>query len=87
MQIHKIERDATLQVSMYPADGCLFPDVDYLKVREVGLCNGLIDSLIFLDTPEEIPLRVFGRRVLIIRIAHADFQRDIGGDDLRVIAD
>jgi hypothetical protein len=87
VQIHEIERDATLQVAMYPAYGCLFSDVDYLKVREVRLCNGLIYGLIFLNTPEEIPLRVFGRHVLIIWITHADFQRDIGGDDVRVIAD
>ena len=87
VQIHEIERDATLQVTMYPANGCLLPDVDYLKVREVRLCNGLINGLIFLDTPEEIPLRIFRRHVLVIWITHADFQRDIGSDNVRVIAD
>ncbi len=45
---------------MYSTDGCVLPNVGYLKVREVGLGDGFIDGLILLDSAEEIPLRVFG---------------------------
>jgi hypothetical protein len=87
VQIHEVERDATLQVSVYAADGDLIPNVDYPEVREVGLADRLVNGFVLLDAPEEIPLRVFGRRVLVVGVTHANFQRDVGSDDRRVVTD
>ena len=51
------------------------------------LCDRLVNSLILLNAPEEVPLGSFRRHVLVIGIAHANFQRDVGSDDRRVVAD
>jgi len=89
MQIHEVERDAALQVSVYAADGDLIPDVFYFEVREVRLRvrDRLVNGFVLLDAPEEVPLRVFARRVLVVGVTHTNFQRDVGSDDSRVVAD
>jgi hypothetical protein len=76
-----------LQVSVYAADGDLVPDVDYFEVREVGLGDCLIYGFVLLDASEEVALGGFGRRVFVVGVTHADFQRDVGSDHGRVIAD
>ena len=87
VQVHEIKRDATLQVPVYAADGDLVPNVDYFEVREIRLCDCLVNSFILLDAPEKVPLCVFGRRVLVVRVTHTDFQRNVGSDGSRVITD
>jgi len=87
MQIHEVERDATLQVSVYAADGDLVPDVGDSEVGEVGLRDRLVDGFVLFDAPQKVSLRVFGGRVLVIRVAHANFQRDVRSDDSRVVAE
>lgn len=86
VQIHEVEGDATLQVSVYAANGDLIPDVSYFEVREVWLSDRLVNRFVLFDTSEEVPLRVFRGRVLVVGVAHAYFQRNIGGDDGRIIA-
>ena len=51
VQIHEVERDATLQVSVYAADGDLVPDVGDSEVREMGLRDRLVNGFVFLDAP------------------------------------
>ena len=51
MQIHEVERDATLQVSVYAADGDLVPDAGDSEVGEVGLRDRLVDGFVLLDAP------------------------------------
>ena len=72
---------------MYAADGDLIPDIDYLEVREVGFRDCFVNGFVLLDAPKEVPLCVFARRVLVVRITHANFQCNIGGDGSRVVAD
>jgi len=72
---------------VYAADGDLVPDVDYFEVREVGLGDRLVYGFVLLDAPEEVTLGVFGRHVFVVGVTHANFQRDVGSDDGRVIAE
>jgi len=51
VQIHEVECDATLQVSVYAADGDLIPDVGDSEVREVGLRDRLVNGFVLLDAP------------------------------------
>ena len=51
------------------------------------LCDRLVHSFVLLDAPEEVPLCVFARCVLVVRVAHTDFQRNVGSDGGRVITD
>lgn len=51
------------------------------------LCDCLVYSFVLLDTPEEVPLCVFARRILVVGVTHTDFQRNISSDGSWVIAD
>jgi hypothetical protein len=87
VQIHQVERDTTLQVSVYATNSYLVPDVDYFEVREVRFHDWFVNGLILFDAPEEVPFRILRGHVLVIRVTHANFERDIGSDDRRVVAD
>lgn len=84
MQVHEIESDTTLQISMDVRDGHSLPDVGDLQITESGfvlVLDSLVDLLILFDTTEEVLLRLFSGHVGIVGIAGRDLERDVGCDD------
>lgn len=59
MQVHQVERDATLKVTLDPVDRNLLADVQDLAVADAWLGQSLIDALVLLDTLAEIAFGFF----------------------------
>ena len=87
MQIHKIERDPTLQIPFYPIDRHLLSNVEDPAETDLGLDDGLVHFLICRDPASEIAFGFFSRHALIIWVSGLDFERHIGGDDSGVITE
>ena len=87
MQVHQVERDSTLQISIDPAQSDLIAHVEDSDIAEMGPRDCLVDALVLLDAPKEIALRTLGGHVLVVGIAGGDLERDIGSDDGGVVAD
>lgn len=86
MEIHQIERDTTLQISVYPTERYFAANVREAEIRKVGLGDGLIDRLVLSDSAQEIAFGFFTREAGIIRITAADFQSHISSNDCGVVA-
>jgi hypothetical protein len=86
MQVHQVKGDPTLQVTSYPVNLHLPTDVQDLAPRDIRFCNGLIHALVLLDPFPEIPFSLFLAHALVIGITRTSFERDVGSDDLWVVA-
>jgi hypothetical protein len=86
VQVHQVKGDPTLQVTSYPVDLHLSTDVQDLAPRNVRFRNGLIHALVLFDPFPEITLGLFLAHALVIGITRTSFERDVGSDDLWVVA-
>lgn len=64
----------------------LVSNVDDAQVRQVGLRDRFVYGFVLFDSPDEVLLRGFGRRIFIVRIPGAYFEGDIRGNDGGVVA-
>ena len=86
MQIHQVKGDPTLQVSMYPRKRYFTANIRYAEIRQMRFSDRFIDRLVFSDATEEITFCFFSAEFIIVRIAAAYFERDVGCYDGRVVA-
>lgn len=86
MQVHQVKGDPTLKVPFYPIDLHLSPDVQDLAPRDLGLGDRLVDALVLFDPFPEIPFGLFLAHVLVVGITRPSLERDVGGDNLGVVA-
>jgi hypothetical protein len=86
MQVHQVKGDPTLQVTSYPVDLHLSTDIQDLAPRDIRFRNGLIHALVLFDPFPEIPFGLFLAHALVVGITRTSFERDVGSDDLRVVA-
>jgi len=86
MQVHQVEGNATLEVTIDAVQNNLTPDIDYLEIREVGLGNRLVNSLVFSYAAKEVEFGLFWKSVRVVWVPGTDFKRNIRGDDNGVIA-
>lgn len=71
---------------MNPAQRHLRPHIHDLDITQMRLGDRLVDLLILRDAAQEVALRLLGRDVLVIGIAGLHLQRNVGGDDGRIVA-
>lgn len=86
MQVHQIERDSTLQIPLDSIDRYLSSDIHDPAKADPRLRNRLIHALVLLDSFPEITFSVLFGHASVIRIARGDLERNVGGDDSRVVA-
>jgi len=86
VQIHQVEGNAALEVTIDTIQNDLTPDIDYLEIREVRFGNCLVNGLVLLYAAKEIKLGHFRRSVRVIRVPRANFERNVRGDNSWVIA-
>ena len=86
MQVHQVEGNAALEVTIDAVQNNLTPDVDYLEIRKVRLGNRLINSLVFSDAAKEVDFGLPWRGGRIIRVPRTNFERNVRGDDGWVVA-
>ena len=86
VQVHEIERDATLEITMNVAQRDLVADVADAEVAEARLCDRLVHGLVLLDAPQEVALSVLARHVLVVRVARGHLERDVRRDHRGVVA-
>lgn len=87
MQVHEVEGNPALQITVDMTECNLITNVPNSQIREVRLCNGLIYGFIFFYPTQEVLLGCLTRHVFIIGITRADLQGDVGGYNGWVIAD
>jgi hypothetical protein len=73
MQVHEIEGNSTLKISMNAANCDLVTNVGYSKVGKMWLGNCFIDSFVFSNASEEISFCVLAAHILVIGIARRYF--------------
>ena len=86
MQVHEVERDSTLQITVNMAQCDLVADVLDPQVGQMGLGNGLVYSFVLADTSLEIRFGLLARHILVVGIARRDLKCDVGGDDSGIVA-
>ena len=86
VQIHQVEGNATLEVTVDAIQNDLTPDIDYLEIREVRFGNCLVNSLVLFYAVKEVKFGLFWRSSCIIRVSGTDFERNIRGDDSWIVA-
>ena len=86
MQIHQVKGNAALEVTVDAIQNNLTPDIDYLEIREVRFGNRLVNSLVLLYAAKEIKFGHFWRGPRVVGVPRANLERDVRGDNNRVIA-
>lgn len=87
MQVHQVECDSTLEVSVDSVDVNGSSNVDDLAVAEMRFRDGFVDGLVLSDSLPEVDLGGLLRHVLVVRISRRDLESDVGSDDGGFVAD
>jgi hypothetical protein len=75
-----------LQVTIDSAECDFIANICDPQIAKVGFSDGLVDSLILLDTTEEVTFSLFTGKVFIVRVAGGDLEGNIGSNDGRIVA-
>lgn len=87
MQIHQVERNSRLQISLDPVDRDLLSDIQDPAEADPWLGNGLVHLLIRLNALLEIRNSFLLTHSRIVRITRASFESHVGSDDDGVVAE
>lgn len=87
MKVHQIERNPTLQVSLYPINRDLLPDIQDSTKGDIGLRNSLINPFVLLYAFPEIRFGFLLAHPRIIWIPRPSFESYIDGDDCWIVAE
>jgi hypothetical protein len=85
MQVHEVEANARLKVSVNLVHLHLVSYVDDLDITEMGLFDRLIDRLVLLDPVPEVALSVLSGHMRIVGIPGRDLEGHIGSDHGRIV--
>lgn len=85
VQIHEIERYATLQVTVNMAKGDLVTDVPDSWVGKVRFRDRFINRLVLLYSSQEVSLGILPRRIFVIGVTRAHLESDVRSYDGRII--
>lgn len=70
---------------MYARHSHLAPYIRDPQIRQVRFRDRLVYLLVLADPTQEVVLRLLRRRVFVVWVARADLQRDVCGDDRRIV--
>jgi len=85
VQVHQVEGNAALEVTIDSVQNDLAPNIDYLQIREVRLRNRLVHSLVFFYAAKEVGFGLFRGSGRIVRVPRTNFERNVRGNDSRVV--
>ena len=86
MQIHQVECNSALKISIDPVHRDTTSHVDYAEVGQVGFGYSFVYLLVLLYATKEIFLGYFWGSILVVGVSGADLQCNIRGQDSRIIA-
>lgn len=86
MQIHQVECNSALKISIDPVHRDITSHVDYAEVGQAGFGYSFVYLLVFLYATKEIFLGYFRGSILVVGVSGANLQCHIRGQDSRIIA-
>jgi hypothetical protein len=87
VQVHEVERYATLQISLDTVHRHLLADVENAAETDSRLGDCLVHSLVLGDAFSEIRLGLFSRHACVVGVTGRCFEGDVCGDDRGVVAE
>jgi hypothetical protein len=87
VQIHEVESDATLEITLDPVDRHLLPHIQYPAEADPRFRDGLVHALILSNPLAEVGLGLFARHPSVVWVARRCLESNICGDDGGVIAE
>lgn len=80
MQVHKVESDSTLQITLDSVDRNSLTNVQDPAIADIGLGDRLIHAFVLPDPISEISLGIFSGHPLVVGITRLNFESDVRSD-------